>query len=174
MPDHHPSRPGTLVRRVLLLTGTAAVLAGCTGTSSSQVEVSAEPEPADTTTTTTPPDCAEQLPPAAQAGQLLMTMVTSPTLAADVVASGQVAGFGLKGRQSTDVGDEVRAGPDDAIVVETDPVTGEPAPRIHVRRDLWARIARPVFYELVELAEEVDGRLIVRSGGQTFSLGAVA
>ncbi|WP_313010601.1 DUF1285 domain-containing protein [Brevundimonas sp.] len=75
---------------------------------------------------------------------------------------------------TTDVGDEVRAGPDDAIVVETDPVTGEPAPRIHVRRDLWARIARPVFYELVELAEEVDGRLILRSGGQAFSLGAVA
>ena len=68
----------------------------------------------------------------------------------------------------------MRAGPDDAIVVETDPVTGEPAPRIHVRRDLWARIARPVFYELVELAEEVDGRLILRSGGQAFSLGAVA
>ncbi|MCK6105094.1 MULTISPECIES: DUF1285 domain-containing protein [unclassified Brevundimonas] len=75
---------------------------------------------------------------------------------------------------TTDVGDEVRAGPDDPIEVETDPVTGEPAPRIHVRRSLWARIARPVFYELVELAEEVDGRLIVRSAGQAFSLGSVA
>lgn len=75
---------------------------------------------------------------------------------------------------TTDVGDEVRAGADDAIVVETDPVAGEPAPRIHVRCDLWARIARPVFYELVEMAEEVDGQLIVRSGGQGFSLGAVA
>ena len=74
---------------------------------------------------------------------------------------------------TTDVGDEVRAGEDDPIVVETDPTTGEPAPRIHVRRDLWARIARPVFYELVEMAEEVDGRLVVRSGGQTFSLGTV-
>ena len=75
---------------------------------------------------------------------------------------------------TTDVGDEVRAGAGDAIVVETDPVTGEPAPRIHVRRDLWARIARPVFYELVEMAEEVDGQLVIRSGGQGFSLGAVA
>ena len=52
-------------------------------------------------------------------------------------------------------------------------VTGEPAPRIHVRRDLWARIARSVFYEMVEMAQEVDGRLVVRSGGQIFSLGAV-
>ncbi|WP_295242241.1 DUF1285 domain-containing protein [uncultured Brevundimonas sp.] len=74
---------------------------------------------------------------------------------------------------TTDVGDEVRAGEDDPIVVETDPTTGEPAPRIHVRRDLWARIARSVFYEMVELAQEVDGRLVVRSGGQIFSLGAV-
>ncbi|NBB65258.1 DUF1285 domain-containing protein [Pseudomonas sp. ODNR1LW] len=74
----------------------------------------------------------------------------------------------------TDVGDEVRASEADPIVVETDPATGEPSPRVHVRRGLWARIARSVFYELVEMAEEIDGRLVVRSGGQTFSLGAVA
>ena len=74
---------------------------------------------------------------------------------------------------TTDVGDEVRASEADPIVVETDPTTGEPAPRIHVRGDLWARIARPVFYEMVEMGQEVDGRLVVRSGGQVFSLGAV-
>ena len=74
---------------------------------------------------------------------------------------------------TTDVGDEVRASEADPIVVETDPTTGEPAPRIHVRRDLWARIARPVFYEMVEMAQEVDGRLVVRSVGQLSSLGAV-
>ena len=74
---------------------------------------------------------------------------------------------------TTDVGDEVRASEADPIVVETDPTAGEPAPRIHVRRDLWARIARSVFYEMVEMAQEVDGRLVVRSGGQIFSLGAV-
>lgn len=54
---------------------------------------------------------------------------------------------------TTDVGDEVAAGPDDPIRVETDPATGEPAPYVHVRRGLEARIVRPVFYELVELAE---------------------
>ena len=74
---------------------------------------------------------------------------------------------------TTDVGDETTASEADPVVVETDPATGEPAPRIHVRRDLWARIARPVFYELVEMAEEVDGRLVVRSGGWAFSLGAL-
>ena len=55
-----------------------------------------------------------------------------------------------------------------------DAETGEPAPRVRVRADLWARIARPVFYELVEQAEERDGRLFVRSGDEAFELGAVA
>jgi len=72
---------------------------------------------------------------------------------------------------TTDQGDEAAVGPDHAIVVETDAVTGEPAPRVHVRGALWARIARPVFYELVERAQEADGRLAVRSGGVTFPLG---
>lgn len=72
---------------------------------------------------------------------------------------------------TTDRGDEVAAGPDHALVVETDGATGEPAPRVHVRGDLWARIARPVFYELVERAETIDGRLAVRSGGAVFPLG---
>jgi hypothetical protein len=72
---------------------------------------------------------------------------------------------------TTDVGDRAEAGPDHPIVVETDPATGEPAPRVHVRADLWARIARPVFYELVEAATVEDGRLTVRSHGTAFALG---
>ncbi|CAN5140733.1 DUF1285 domain-containing protein [soil metagenome] len=73
----------------------------------------------------------------------------------------------------TDVGDEVTADAEHPITVETDPVTGEPAPRLHVRRGLEARIARAVFYDLVEMAEVVDGRLTVSSAGQTFPLGPV-
>lgn len=73
----------------------------------------------------------------------------------------------------TDVGDSVEAGADHPIRVETDPSTGEPSPSIHVRADLWARIARPVFYELVEMAEVEDERLVVRSGGRPFALGPV-
>jgi len=72
---------------------------------------------------------------------------------------------------TTDVGDVVEAGADHPIIVETDAATGEPAPRVHVRGDLWARIARPVFYELVDLAEAAEGRLWVRSGGEAFVLG---
>lgn len=71
----------------------------------------------------------------------------------------------------TDVGDVARAGPDHPITVETDPATGEPAPRVHVRRGLEARIARSVFYDLVQAAEERDGRLAVASGGVWFPLG---
>ena len=74
---------------------------------------------------------------------------------------------------TTDMGDVVEAGAEHPIVVETDAATGEPAPRVHVRADLWARIARPVFYDLVERAEAVDGQLLVRSGDEVFALGGL-
>ena len=72
---------------------------------------------------------------------------------------------------TTDVGDVVEAGSDHPIRVDTDPATGEPSPALHVRADLWARIARPVFYELVERAGVEEGRLVVRSRGEAFALG---
>ncbi|MDR3509417.1 MAG: DUF1285 domain-containing protein [Caulobacteraceae bacterium] len=75
----------------------------------------------------------------------------------------------------TNVGDEVEAGPDNAIRVEADPVTGEPRPYVHVRRGLEARILRPVFYELVEMAQERDTpegpRLGLWSNGAWFPVG---
>ncbi|WP_409449558.1 MULTISPECIES: DUF1285 domain-containing protein [unclassified Brevundimonas] len=90
-----------------------------------------------------------------------------PFRAVAMQAGGDVLTF------TTDVGDVVEAGADHPIIVETDHASGEPAPRIHVRAELWARIARPVFYELVERALAVDGRLVVRSGGEVFSLGGL-
>lgn len=72
---------------------------------------------------------------------------------------------------TTDVGDTVTADADHPIVVETDPETGEPAPRIMVRAGLEARIVRAVFYDLVEMAVVEDGRMTIRSGGQAFALG---
>ncbi|WP_439476179.1 DUF1285 domain-containing protein [Brevundimonas sp.] len=74
---------------------------------------------------------------------------------------------------TTDVGDETEAGPEHPISVETDPETGEPSPSVQVRADLWARITRAVFYELVGMASVEDGRLTVRSGGVAFALGPV-
>ncbi len=76
-------------------------------------------------------------------------------------------------RFTTDVGDTVEAGREHPIEVQTDQATGEPSPSIRVRAELWARIARPVFYELVEMAEVESGRLVVRSGGAVFPLGPV-
>jgi len=76
---------------------------------------------------------------------------------------------------TTDVEDETEAGPGHPIRVETDAATGEPAPCVHVRGGLWARIARPAFYELVDMAEEQaspDGPVLgVRSRGVFFPLG---
>jgi hypothetical protein len=77
----------------------------------------------------------------------------------------------------TNVGDEATAGPEHHLRVETDPVTGEPAPYILVRGGLEARLSRPVFYELVEMAESHETptgpELRVQSGGVWFALGAV-
>ncbi|MBV9990809.1 MAG: DUF1285 domain-containing protein [Alphaproteobacteria bacterium] len=85
----------------------------------------------------------------------------------DVAGSGadQVLTF------TTNVGDETAAGPDNPIRVEIDPVTEEPAPYVHVRRGLEAKIARAVFYRLVDLSVVEDGRLGVWSGGVFFAIG---
>jgi hypothetical protein len=77
-------------------------------------------------------------------------------------------------RFTTNVGDEVEAGPENPIRVEMDPRSGEPRPYLHVRRGLEALIARPVFYELAELAAERETpegpRLGVTSNGAWFPI----
>jgi hypothetical protein len=42
-----------------------------------------------------------------------------------------------------------------------------------VRRNLWARVARPVFYDLAERAQTKDGRYKVDVANQTIDLGPV-
>ena len=76
---------------------------------------------------------------------------------------------------TTNVGDETMAGPDNPIRVETHAETGEPAPYLHVRRGLEARISRNVFYQLADIAVpgkgEYAGQLGVWSEGCFFPLG---
>ncbi len=70
----------------------------------------------------------------------------------------------------TNVGDVVVADADHRIEVRA----GErgPKPYLHVRAGLEALIARPVYYELVELARErVPGQYSVVSAGTQFMLG---
>jgi hypothetical protein len=78
-------------------------------------------------------------------------------------------------RFTTNVGDEVDAGPNCAIRVESGGAHGEPRPYVHVRRGLEALIARPVFYELAELAVERDfpggPMMAVESSGTWFPMG---
>ena len=58
----------------------------------------------------------------------------------------------------TNVDDDVQAGPEHPIRFEQDP-TGGMKPYIKVRGDLWAKVSRPVFYDLAALGQEreVDG-----------------
>jgi hypothetical protein len=68
----------------------------------------------------------------------------------------------------TNVDDWVVCGPEHGLRFEQE-ATGGLKPYLHVRRDLWAKLTRALFYELVELGEErtVDGRAMfgVASGG---------
>ena len=77
----------------------------------------------------------------------------------------------------TNLDEFVTAGPDNPLRVET-AASGEPAPYILVRDGIEARLARPVFYELVELGtEEPIGETAqfgVWSRGEFFRLGEPA
>jgi hypothetical protein len=61
--------------------------------------------------------------------------------------------------------------------VEHDPETDEPSPYIALERGLEARLNRAVFYQLVELADEISDpesnmmRIVVYSHGQFFEIG---
>ena len=100
--------------------------------------------------------------------KMRITVEDAPFVAVRVDRAGDALQF------LTNVGDEVEAGPDNAIRVEMSP-DGEPRPYLHVRRGLEALIARPVFYEVVEMAEEratPDGPVLgVASNGAWFPIG---
>jgi len=80
-----------------------------------------------------------------------ITVDDAPFVAVEVTSEGEGADRTLTFRTNLD--QEVTAGPDCPIRVATDPVTREPSPYILVRDNLEARIARSVFYHLVEMGE---------------------
>jgi hypothetical protein len=73
----------------------------------------------------------------------------------------------------TNVDDIVVAGPGHALRFEQE-ASGGLRPYLHVRRDLWAKVTRALFYDLVELGEEreLGGRRMfgIASGGEFFPM----
>ncbi len=87
----------------------------------------------------------------------------------DVIRDGQ----GQLLRFRTNVDDWVEAGPGHALRFEPS-ASGGLKPYLHVRRELWAKVTRALFYDLVELGEEraVDGKMMfgVMSAGEFFAM----
>jgi hypothetical protein len=74
----------------------------------------------------------------------------------------------------TNVDDWVACGPGHALRFEPEPDTGGLKPYLHVRRELWAKVSRPLFYDLVDMGEEqkIGGEAMfgIASGGEFFPM----
>ena len=83
-----------------------------------------------------------------------ITVDDAPFMAVEMrfeeAASGRVLHF------RTNVDDWVACGPEHRLRFEPEPATGGLKPYLHVRRGLWAKVTRALFYDLVELGEERD------------------
>jgi hypothetical protein len=78
----------------------------------------------------------------------------APFLAVEMRAERKDLGQVLTFR--TNVDDVVECGPGHALRFEREVSTGGLKPYLHVRRDLWAKVTRALFYDLVALGEERD------------------
>lgn len=107
--------------------------------------------------------------------KMRITVERAPFIATrlDVTGSGKDARLFFK----TNLGGTVEVGDTHPLRVETDPDTLEPSPFVLVRGRLEASLTRPVFYELVDHAVEVQTdagpQLGVYSHGIFFPLGPV-
>jgi uncharacterized protein len=72
----------------------------------------------------------------------------------DLRANGQIEGQVLRFR--TNVDEWVTCGAEHALRLERDARTEGLKPYVHVRRDLWAKVTRTLYYDLVNLGEERD------------------
>jgi uncharacterized protein len=103
-------------------------------------------------------------------------------LAVDDVADSDAAASSASSiralRFRTNVDDWVTAGRDHPLRFEPEPATGGLKPFLHVRRDLWAKVTRALFYDLVELGEERDvagtNMFGVASGAEFFAMAPAA
>jgi hypothetical protein len=106
-----------------------------------------------------------------------ITVDEAPFLAVELAVEDAESGRGRVLRFRTNVDDWVTCGPDNPLRFEPEPATGGLKPFLHVRRDLWAKVTRALFYDLVELGEErdVDGaRMFGVASGAAFFVMAPA
>jgi uncharacterized protein len=76
----------------------------------------------------------------------------APFLAVELRIDDDGAGRRLHFR--TNVDDWVICGPDHGLRFEPQAATGGLKPYLHIRRNLWAKVTRALFYDLVDLGEE--------------------
>jgi uncharacterized protein len=101
-----------------------------------------------------------------------ITVEDAPFLAVEMRVGAGDSGQELDFR--TNVEDWVACGPENRLRFEPEPASGGLKPYLHVRRDLWARVTRALFYDLVALGGErdIDGRRMfgIASRGEFFEM----
>jgi hypothetical protein len=101
-----------------------------------------------------------------------VTVDEAPFLAVEMTVAGRPGEPVLSFR--TNVDDIVAVGPEHALRFEPELATGGLKPFLHVRRGLWAKVTRALFYDLVARGEErdVDGKAMfgVASDGVFFPM----
>jgi hypothetical protein len=105
------------------------------------------------------------------AERLSIMVEDAPFLAVLMTAEGE--GENQRLTFTTNVGDIATAGPEHALRFTPDPRSGAPIPYLHVRHGLEAKLARSVYYHLVERAVARGGELGVWSDADFFVLGAM-
>jgi hypothetical protein len=100
----------------------------------------------------------------------------APFLAVELRIVAGAAGRVLRFR--TNVDDWVDCGPEHRLRFEPERETSGLKPYVHVRRELWAKVTRALFFDLVELGEErtIGGTAMfgVASGGEFFAMAPAA
>jgi hypothetical protein len=103
-----------------------------------------------------------------------ITVDEAPFLAVELAVEAAESSDRRVLRFRTNVDDWVTCGPDNPLRFDPEPATGGLKPFLHVRRNLWAKVTRALFYDLVELGEErdVDGSRMfgVASGAAFFAM----
>jgi hypothetical protein len=110
----------------------------------------------------------------AEKGRIEVEDVPFVAVEATIVGAGREQIVTLR----TNLDEIVTVGRQHPLRVDEDPATGAPAPYVLVRDRLEARLARPVFYEMVERGEErtINGARVlgIWSAGEFFRLGSLA